>query len=835
MKYSSSLLQKFITVQDSPENIAKNLILKTCEIEDIVERKIPETIVIGKVVSCEKHPDADKLSVCQVDCGKKGSYQILCGGANVRADILVPVALVWTHFPKAEMTIEPRKMRGLDSNGMICSKEEIGINEDIEKHNIRSLTEDLDDVSEKDLGTPMAEKFPWLEWFVMEVDNKSITNRPDLTWHRWVATELNAMYDGKDIAFSTVKKRYEQFQNSNIEQVLSGSKKAKKKVIGEADGLNSYILLELNDVHVQASSFYTRLQMIDMGALPRSNWVDFSNLFMLISGQPIHFFDAAKVEGNVTIRNAKNKESFTDLFGATHELISTDIVIADDQKVLALAGIVWGLDSGVSEKTQNILVEIANFDPVAVRKTWTRLGLRTDAELRYEKSINPLRSLHCLLLFLDELKYYKKDLGDFEIGGLSYYINWKLEIRNWKLIPVDFKKMEQFIFGAEVKDFEKIAKNILTKLGFTCWLKIENWKLKITPPIRRSPDDINIPEDIYEEVARIYGYDNIQTLPLMSVAKYVPYTDEVSIQRKVEDVLVRNFACNQTETYPRISEKTIQEFAKDKNNFYSLQNPTSPDAPYLRDDMVYGLLAYTAKNSKFFDQFKIFDIGKVRMKWKAAKPWALFASDSIDEQLQLWAMLYQKTIAQWDNDPFLDAKHMMKTIAKELLLGEVLFEKVHIEQFHPKKQLLVKINDTVIGCIGALHPFVLQNQKIEETSGVVYLSLNISNVIKKLADWTEHMYVYETLQDQILWRDLCFVVDADKDFGPVLEAVKAVNEVRDLEVFDVYQGKNLLEWKKSVAFRIKIIWDWTMTSEQINEVMNKAIKAGEKAGGMLRS
>jgi len=138
--------------------------------------------------------------------------------------------------------------------------------------------------------------------------------------------------------------------------------------------------------------------------------------------------------------------------------------------------------------------------------------------------------------------------------------------------------------------------------------------LKITPPIRRSPDDINIPEDIYEEVARIYGYDNIQTLPLMSVAKYVPYTDEVSIQRKVEDVLVRNFACNQTETYPRISEKTIQEFAKDKNNFYSLQNPTSPDAPYLRDDMVYGLLAYTAKNSKFFDQFKIFDIGKVRMK-----------------------------------------------------------------------------------------------------------------------------------------------------------------------------------------------------------------------------
>lgn len=828
MKYSSSLLQKFITVQDSPENIAKNLILKTCEIEEIVQRKIPETIVIGKVMSCEKHPDADKLSVCQVDCGKKGKFQILCGGANVCADILVPVALPWTHFAKLGITIEPRKMRGLDSNGMICSKEEIGINEDMEKHSIRSLTEDLDDVSEKDVGTPMAEKFPWLEWFVMEVDNKSLTNRPDLTWHRWAATELHAMYDGKDIAFSTIKKRYEQFQNGNIQQVLDGSTKAKKQVISEADGLNSYLLLELNNVNIQPSSFYTRLQMIDMGALPRSNWVDFSNLFMLMSGQPIHFFDAAKVEGNVTIRNAKDKESFTDLFWATHELISTDIVIADDQKVLALAGVVWWLVSGVTEKTTHILVEIANFDPVAVRKTWTRLGLRTDAELRYEKNINPLRSVHCLLLFLDELQYYKKDLGNFEIGWLSYFVNKNLKLENNKTIEVDFKKMEQFIFGAEVKDFEKIAKNILEKL----WFHVN--KNNITPPIWRWPDDMNIAEDIYEEVARIYGYDKIQTLPLMSVAAHVPYTDEVSIQRKVEDVLVRNFACNQTETYPWISEKMIQEFGKDKNDFYSLQNPTNPEAPYLRDGMWYGLLAHTAKNSKFFDQFNIFDIGKIRTKGNVGKKWAKFASEMVEEDMQLWVILYQKTVAQWDNDPFLAAKQMMQTIAKELELNKMSFEKYDGAQFHPKKQLLVKIGDSVIGFIGALHPLILQNQKISETSSVVYLSLNISNVIKSLTDWTEHVYHYETLQDQILRRDLCFVVDANQDFWSVLEAVKAVNEVRDLEVFDVYQGKNIAEGKKSVAFRIKITGDGTMTSEQINEVMNKAIKAGEKAGGILR-
>jgi phenylalanyl-tRNA synthetase beta chain len=151
MKYSLSLLQKFITIQDTPENIAKELILKTCEIEEVTERKIVDSIVIGKVLSCEKHPEADKLSVCQVDCGKAGTFQILCGGTNVAADLYVPVALVGTYFAKADMTIEPRKMRGIDSNGMICSKEELGIDEDTEKHTIRSLTEDLEDISDKDL------------------------------------------------------------------------------------------------------------------------------------------------------------------------------------------------------------------------------------------------------------------------------------------------------------------------------------------------------------------------------------------------------------------------------------------------------------------------------------------------------------------------------------------------------------------------------------------------------------------------------------------------------------------------------------------------------------
>lgn len=318
---------------------------------------------------------------------------------------------------------------------------------------------------------------------------------------------------------------------------------------------------------------------------------------------------------------------------------------------------------------------------------------------------------------------------------------------------------------------------------------------------------MNITEDIYEEVARIYGYDQIENIPLLSDTVYTPYTPYVAIQRKLEDILVRTIGCDQTETYPRISEKALQEFGKDPKNLYVLQNPVNPEAPYMRDDMIYGLLAHTAKNSKFFDTFKIFDIGKIWDKSTVGKKDSKFASDFVNEQAHLGVMLYQKNIDQWNKDPILEAKEIVKIIAKELELGKVVFEKTALTHYHPKKQAIIKIGDLVIGFIGALHPLILQNNKIGETSGVVYLSLNITAIVENTKEASEHMYTYETLQDQILWRDVCFVIDADKSFDAVITAVKKVPEVKDVEVFDVYAGKNLGDDKKSVSIKIKLIGD----------------------------
>lgn len=829
MKYHSHLLKKFISVNDTPENISKNLIVKACEINEVLERNISKSIVIGKVLSCEKHPDADRLNVCQVDCWKKWSFQIICGGENVKAWIYVPVALQGTVFAKAGITIEPRKMRWIESNGMICSKQELDINQDLDKHRIWDIATDLDDVSDTDLWTPLSDKYPWLDSYVLDVDNKSLTSRPDLTWHFGAGTELYAIY-GKNVSFNKITDYYKHFSLTSIKEVLANATPAKRKVVSKTDKLNVYMLLELNNIEIQETSFFTKLQLSDMWSNPRNNRVDFSNLFMMISGQPVHFFDAEKVDGDIIVRNATEGEEFVDLFEAKHVLKETDIVIADKNKILALAWIVGGLNSWVTENTKNILVEIANFDAVAVRKTWVRLGLRTDAELRYEKNINPWRTLYCLMLLLDELKYYAKDLGKFDQWGVASYINEAIEKEKTKSITVDFAVMESMIFGKSIEWFEKIAKEILEGLGFNV-----KWNI-ITPPLWRSPDDMNIPADITEEVARIYGYDNITPLPLLADVQHVPYNKQVALIRNLEDFLVRDFGAQQTETYPWISEKTIKEFDKNPENFYSIKNPTNPEAPYLRDNMLYGLLAHTSKNSKFFDQFTIFDIGRIWDKSeKHEVKKATYASEFVQEQGELGVIMYQKDISNPTQDPVLKAKSFVDYLLKWVgITQKISFSTTSIAQFHPKKQAEILVGKTVVWFLWSIHPLTLKSQKIGEQSGCVYFSLNINSLLEIIDKQPERIYAFETSQDQILWRDLCFVVDTQSNFGEILDAIKAIPEVAGAEVFDLFAGASIGEGKKSVSIKIKIIGDGNMTTETINAVMDKAIKAAEKLGGKLR-
>ena len=279
------------------------------------------------------------MSVCQVDCGDKGSYQILCGASNVAADMFVPVALPGAYLPAIDLKIEKRTLRGLDSNGMICAKAELAISEDTDQPWIWILTEDFDDLLQSDLGVPLAKKYPRLQNRIMDVDNKGLTHRPDLTGHFGLAMELSVMYSDAGIS-GNISSLLKNFSDINILELLDSSTSSTRKLISESDALRSYILVDIPAVQVKNSSFFTRLQLLDLGLASRSNWVDFSNLFMVLTGQPVHFFDADKVDGDVIVRYAQDGEKFLDLFEVEHELKSTELVIADRTKILALAGVV---------------------------------------------------------------------------------------------------------------------------------------------------------------------------------------------------------------------------------------------------------------------------------------------------------------------------------------------------------------------------------------------------------------------------------------------------------------------------------------------------------------
>jgi len=858
MKYSGSLLKKFISICDTPKNIADQLILKSCEIEEVVERKISDDVVIWKVLKVEKHPDADKLVVCQLDCGDRWNYQIVTWWENVVDGAFVPVAVPGCYLSVIDLKIEGRKMRWLDSNGMICSKDELWIAEDQDEHWIWILQNwddgDFDDLVDADLWRWLWEKYPWLNNYIFDVENKTLTHRPDLTWHFGIATELMAMYcfEKTKISFNKISEYYKTIEHTNILEILEisdNSKKNSKKIISETDWLNSYILLNIEGITVNKSTLFTRLQLLDLGLEPRNNWIDFSNLYLYLTWQPVHFFDADLIDGDIVVRNAKKWEKFVDLFEKEHDLLETDLVITDNKKILALAGIIWSLNSWVSDKTNNIVVEIANFDPVIVRKTGTRLWLRTDAELRYEKDINPRYSLFSFMFFMDFLKDYQKDLGDYIFIGLNYFICNKVnnKLNQNKIISVDFDRMENIIFWKKIEWFKDKAISYLKNL----WFGILS-EDKVSVPIWRSCSDINIEEDIYEEVSRLYGFDKIESLPIDDEMKNVEFPDFVMLQRNIENYLVRNWQSDQLESYPWVDNKLLKLFGTDKNNLYSLQNVINPDAPHLRDCMVYNLVWYIAKNSKFFDELAIFDIGKVWNKlWDWINKWEVFdiaqskkhVSLVVWERMQVGGVFYKKNIVDWKWDTFLTVKSLIRWLFKDLWLAwNVQFMLTQHDNAHPKKQvkLIVKIcnkwesEEKIVWSIATLHPLINKALKISETSSLTHFTLYF-DVLKELLDNQEDkIYRFETLQDQIVWRDLCFVMDENKDFGEVLWKVRLLEDVENIKIFDLYKGDNLWVGKKSVAFKFKIKWDGKMTTEQINAVMDKAIEVAKFAGWELR-
>jgi len=715
MLFNWNLLKRYINIKDDAENIANYLTLKTCEIEEIKKRQIPDEVVVGFVTKCEKHPDADKLKITEVDCGDKWKYQIVTGAVNIKEGIYVPVALPGSYLPAKDLKIKPVVMRWVESNGMICSKEELWIAEDLNIHGIWILDTDVNTLSKSDLWKKLSDELPFLTNFVFDIDNKTLTNRPDLTWHLGQAIELNAIYkrfDKEKIYMNNIPQIFEIFQSTNIFETLEHSNKAEKDIFVETDKTRTYLTLELKNIEVKKSDFKERLELIDLEQEPRNNWVDFSNLFMILTSQPIHFFDADKIQGNIVVKEAQWGEKFIDLTWKEHILEKWDIIIKDDEKILALAWIIWWEGSEVTKYTKNILVEIANFDPIQVRKTGNRLDLRTDAKIRFEKHISPLFSLYALILFLDQLKI---SWLKYDLWGVKAYFQEDVKKLFSKYIDIDFDDLRKFSW-INISDEE--IKSILEDLGFSIILNNKS-SFKIKIPAWRSPDDMNIKEDIYEEVIRIYGYENISGKDLERTMDFVPFNPKTEIVRIVEEEFVEENHFNLVETYPWFDTKVVEKIKKmNTNKLLSLQNPTAPENKYLRASLCFNLLQVVVKNFREFDTIKV------------VETWKIFRKD-FWEKLIAGAMVYQKQVKNWKENNIFILKNIVKGILKTYNLKGLLEYKVIDENddkfqqvwdiTHPKQRAKILLNKQEIWIIATLHPYYHKEFKIPETAQITYL------------------------------------------------------------------------------------------------------------------
>lgn len=831
MRYHSSLIKHYISINDTVENIANKLILKTCEVEEIIERKIPTDVVIGKVVSVKPHPQADKLVVCSLNCGAKWTFQICTWWENVTEWSYVPVAIPGCYLPVIDLKIEPRTLRWEDSNGMICSKGELGINEDEEHHWIWTLQyapntdlknvpqqPDFDDIGDEDCGVAITNKYPRLDAYIFDVDNKTVTHRPDLTGHFWLAWELNAMNAAEastKVIMSKLPTMMDAHTYTSIDELVAHGKAHTIPVQNNCPAVLVYGSILAENTVIQPSTLLTRVILRDCGSTPKNNWVDFSNITMLLTGQPIHCFDADKIEGWVTVRYAKEGEQFVDLMDATHTLTANDIVIADDKKVLALWWVIGWKESAITVSTKRVFIEIAHFDSVAVRKTGTRLSLRTDAELRFEKHINPQYTAHALQMVLDLLQYYKRDLGNFDIAGISL-LTQPSYTNSPKTITIDRAKISQVIFGDDSFKAEDGIK-ILT------WLWYRFYENTVTIPRRRSPDDMNGMHDIIEEVVRIHGYEKVEWKELYGRLAMPVIDTAVSIQQAVEDTLVQRFAYTQTETYPWLQEKYITLFGKDAKQFYSLQNAPAPELQYLRDMMLYGLLDVVIKNHKTAESIDIFDTGKARPT----------VDGKIIETRDVGIVSYRNKVNTWQDDPRLNVKNAVIALLRSAgVQHPIAFAVTQLPYYHSQKQCTVSVWGISIWFIWQLHPEIVDACGLPTQSYLTYAQVHLDKITE--LEKSLPSSAFETLQDQIVWRDFSIVLDQWVSYQILWDAIKLVEEVKDIHIFDLYAWDKLEAGKKSCAFSIKLKWDGTMTTEQINAVMKKVIKVCEDAGATLR-
>lgn len=787
MKLSRKFVSDYIALEEDINTIADKMTSVGNEY-DSAGKLLPVTnLVIGEVQKCTMHPDSDHLHICQVNIGTE-VLQIVCGAPNVREGLKVIVALPGAELPLG--TIKKGTIRGVESNGMLCSISELGLEHKFLKE------EDINGICElKETAIVGEDPIKYLELDDEVIDFELTSNRGDLLSILGMAYELGAIYDKKVNDIDLLHN----IGTGNINEELT------LKV--ETDACPLFLVGKVSNVTIKESPNFIKNRLIASGIRPINNVVDISNYVMLETGQPLHYYDADRLGNVLGVRMAKDKEELTTLDNQKRVLDNTDIVIFNEEGPVGLAGIMGGLSTEVEEDTKNIIIESAIFNPTLIRKTSKKV-LRSEASNRFEKGLDPNRTYMAMERSLHLLeKYASAEI----VSGIIEYKN--IDIKD-KEIELSYNKINK-VLGLELT--KDIVLDIFRRLGFTT--KDINDKVLVTVPSRRI--DIAIEEDLIEEVGRIYGIDNIEGKKMILPVRM----GKVDKTNRSIRHLLSNLGLSETLTYSLIKESEVYKYTNDKFDSISLKDPMTEDRSTLRYSLIPSLLSvYDYNTKRGNNNINIFEIGKSFYK--------IDNNYYEDEKLTiLMSDTYYNILGNVREVNYYIVKGILEKVLNYLGYNNRYYYKREDlpKELHPGVAGSIYIDNKKIGIIGKLHPNITKDNIY-----VIEVNLSLLKDIKVSKMKYKELNKYPGIS-----KDIAFILDKDITSEEVIKTIKKSGGrlLTKIEVFDLYEDISLGDNKKSLAFSLYFEdTNKTLTLEEVLDIFNKiSIDVSNKYNATLRN
>lgn len=811
MKVSLNWIRDYVQLPADADlkKLAYDLTMSTVEVEDATDLGASfHDMVVGVINTIEQHPNADKLKVCKTDIGGRVE-DIVCGGSNLREGMKVAVALPgamckW-HGEGDLVEIKKSKLRGADSYGMICGAVEIGL-ADLFPTKEEAHILDLSDF-DAPAGTPLADALD-LNDIILEIDNKSMTNRPDLWGHYGIAREIAALYDLPMTQFPHFDRNVENTAGFHV-------------TVEDAERCPRYLSAQIEGLNVKPAPYQMQNRIWKVGMRPINALVDITNYVMLATGQPTHAFDSDHIAGHVIVRRAGEGEKLLLLNGKELALSSDDLVIADDAGVVGLAGVMGGAKDSILPDTSKVILEVANFDAKGIRRTALRYDNRTEASARYEKAIDPER---CDQAFDLSMQLFSQLYPEIKVTGL---VDQYPEHLKQAEIDVPLSWLERRL-GKRLSPDE--IKHKMELLGYG--ISFDGDNMHVVVPTWRSTGDVSIQADIMEEVARMYGYENFEAEPITTTFDGAINQLDKDLERRIKEYLAIRCGMQEIFTYPWMEESYVNAVLQSTEGILSLSTPPSPAERFVRSSLLPNLCKAVVKNERYFDEFSIFETAQVFRDENYTSPYD--PREKLPSQRKNVAGAFATT----DKDItalFRKAKGVVEMMARYVHMEALTFKQAEKPVWADNVVWLnIYRGDEKVGDLALLAKKVSMACGIKNMN-VMLFQLDQDSLVplKSRTNTFTHLAEYPMTD-----YDISLLVDGSVQWKDVAQTVRGIKSelLHGAAFVDEYRGKQVPAGKKSLTLRLAIgSKDKTLTSAEIEEVASGVLnKIAKRFGAELR-